>query len=71
MTSMEEISHMSDPELGSYAMDVLAREVGLVGFARFIRIYQSGSGDYTHERRRLFANMDMEEVFARLNPSAG
>ena len=41
---------MTDAEFDRIAFDVLRRELGADGLARFIRLHRSGAGDYTAGR---------------------
>ena len=45
------IEEMSDEQLKQHAMEILQRELGAGGFARFLRVYRPGTGDYTRDRR--------------------
>jgi len=47
MTSDE---HMTDEQFERFAFEVLQREVGPDGLARFLRLNRSGTGDYTRDR---------------------
>ena len=44
MTSVE---HMTDEQFERYALEVLQRELGPDGLARFLRLNRSGNRDYT------------------------
>jgi len=46
MTSDE---HMTDEQFERFAFEVLKREVGPDGLARFLRLNRSGTGDYTRD----------------------
>jgi len=50
--AMSPLEKMSDETLSVDALAVLQRELGLDGLARFLRLYRSGSGDYTRDRHR-------------------
>ena len=41
-----QMREMSDGEFQRHALAILQRELGAEGFARFLRLYRSGSGDY-------------------------
>ena len=43
MKTMEEIRRQG--------LEVLARELGPVGMARFLQLFENGSGDYVQERQ--------------------
>jgi hypothetical protein len=49
------------PELNRRAYAILAREFGVPDTLRFFGQLGLGAGDYTHERRELFANLTIEE----------
>jgi hypothetical protein len=44
------IEKMTDAEFETLAFDLLRRELGVDGLARFLRLYRSGPGDYTKDR---------------------
>jgi hypothetical protein len=50
--AMSPLEKMSDEDFERHALAVLQRELGLDGLARFLRLYRSGSGDYTRDRHR-------------------
>ncbi len=66
MAEVETIDQMNDQQLGQHAMKILARELGPAGFARFLRVYRSGSGDYTRDRDQWIGNLTMEDIRAKL-----
>jgi hypothetical protein len=43
----------------------LKKELGRAGLARFLRHYESGSGDYTRERGQLLKDLTMNELRRR------
>jgi hypothetical protein len=44
------IDQLTDEQFERHALDVLQRELGAGGLARFLRLHRSGSGDYTRDR---------------------
>jgi hypothetical protein len=38
----------------------------LDGFARFLRLYRSGSGDYNHDRQRWLNGATIQEIMAEI-----
>ena len=58
---------MTDEELERRAFDVLARELGPVGYARFLRLFSAGRGDYTVERQRWQAGLTVDEIVRRMD----
>jgi len=53
-------------EITQQAMSVLAKELGLANTLRFISQFNSGYGDYTEERRELYADMSLDEILAEM-----
>jgi hypothetical protein len=49
------------PELNRKAFDILQRELGLPDTLRFFSQLGVGAGNYTEERRALFAGLTLEE----------
>jgi hypothetical protein len=47
---MTPVEHMTDEQFERYALEVLQREIGSDGLARFLRLNRSGKGDYTRDR---------------------
>ena len=47
---MQRIREMNDDQFLRFALEILSRELGLYGYARFLRLFGSGRGDYTAER---------------------
>lgn len=43
---------MTDEQFERHALDVLHRELGVYGLARFLRVYRAGTGDYTRDRHQ-------------------
>jgi hypothetical protein len=57
---------MSDEDFEPYALAILQRELGLDGLARFLRLYRSGSGDYTRDRHRWLEGATVHEIMAEV-----
>lgn len=53
---------MTDEELYRHALEVLKRELRADGLARFLRLYRSGSGDYTRDRDLWLGHLTIEEI---------
>jgi hypothetical protein len=49
MTSVEQ---MTDEQFERCALEILQRELGPEGLARFLRLNRSGKGDYTRDRQQ-------------------
>jgi hypothetical protein len=64
MTSVE---HMTDEQFERYALEVLQREIGADGLARFLRLNRSGEGDYTRDRLEWEKNLTVAGIVASLD----
>jgi hypothetical protein len=64
MTSVE---HMTDEQFERFALEVLQREIGPDGLARFLRLNRSGKGDYTRDRRSWQKDLTVEQIVASIN----
>lgn len=57
---------MTDAEFDRIAFDVLRRELGADGLARFIRLHRSGTGDYTAGRMEWQQSIALDDVAASI-----
>lgn len=64
---MTPVEHMTDEQFDRYALDLLQRELGPEGLARFLRLNRSGRGDYTRDRMEWQKNLTVDEIVASLN----
>lgn len=53
---------MTDQELEQHAFQILARELGLAAYARFLMLFCSGKGDYTADRHKWLSTITIEEI---------
>jgi hypothetical protein len=53
---------MTDEQFQRHALEVLRRELGADGLARFLRLDLSGRGDYTKERMEWQKDLTIEEI---------
>jgi hypothetical protein len=53
---------MMDEQFEHDALDVLKHELGPDGLARFLRLYRSGSGDYTRDRAEWQRDLTVDEI---------
>ena len=56
------IDKMTDEEFDEVAFDVLGREFGVDGLARFLRLHRSGTGDYTAERAGWQQGLSVDDI---------
>ena len=59
---MSRIETMSDEQFERHALEVLGRELGADGLARFLRLHRSGPGDYTKDRMQWQKELTIQEV---------
>jgi hypothetical protein len=57
---------MTDEQFERHALEILGRELGVDGLARFLRLHRSGSGDYTRDRVHWQKNLTLDEVIASI-----
>ena len=53
---------LTDEQFERYAFEVLKRKLGADGFARFLRLNRSGSGDYTTDRDHWQSDLTIDQV---------
>jgi hypothetical protein len=53
---------MSDEEFERHALELLGRELGADGLARFLRLHRSGAGDYTRDRTEWLNDLTVEQI---------
>lgn len=51
-------------EIRRAGLAVIARELGPVGLARFLQLYEGGAGDYTAERDAVLGTPTVDELLA-------
>jgi hypothetical protein len=59
---MNGLESMTDEQFERHALEVLLRELGINGLARFLRLNRSGSGDYTKERMQWQKDLTIEHI---------
>jgi hypothetical protein len=63
----ESVMKLSDEEFERQTLDLIKREFGLGGLARFIRSYRSGRGDYTRDRHKWLDGLTVEDILRQLD----
>ena len=53
---------MTDREFQQHALEILRRELGTGGVARFLRTYKFGTGNYTRDRRQSQAGTTVQQI---------
>src|SRR5208283_4272207 len=59
---MTSLDRMTDEDFERHALEILQRELGLDGLARFLRLNRTGTGDYTRDRLRWLAGTTIEDI---------
>lgn len=59
---MSGLDTMTDEQFERHALEVLRRELGVDGLARFLRLDRSGSGDYTRDRMQWQKDLTVEQI---------
>jgi hypothetical protein len=57
---------MTNEEFSRDALTILARELGVDGIARFLRLHRSGPGDYTEEHHRWLDGAEVSSIMAEV-----
>jgi len=56
------LDKLTDEQFERHALDVLKRELGADGLARFLRLHRSGAGDYTHDRIEWHKDLTVDQI---------
>jgi hypothetical protein len=59
---MTRLEAMTDEQFERYALEVLRRELGVDGLARFLRLDRSGPGDYTKDRVQWQKDLTVQQI---------
>jgi len=59
MIQMEE---MTDEQFEQHTLQLLQKELGPYGMARFLRTYRTGPGDYTRDRHTWLKGITVEQI---------
>lgn len=62
------IDQMTDEQLERHALEILRRELGPHGLARFLRFARSGEGDYTSNRNKWLEGVSVHEITEQKPP---
>ena len=58
---------MTTEQIRLRGLSALRKELGLAGLVRFLRHFDSGTGNYTRDREETLAGLSMEEIRAQTN----
>lgn len=56
------LDQLTDEQFERHALDVLKRELGPDGLARFLRLNRSGTGDYTRDREHWQKDLTLDQI---------
>jgi hypothetical protein len=56
------LEQMTDEQFERHALDIIHRELGVYGLARFLRVYRAGTGDYTRDRHQWLEGLTVQEL---------
>jgi hypothetical protein len=65
---MTPVEQMTDEQFERFALEVLLRELGPDGLARFLRLNRSGKRDYTKDRMQWQKHLSVAEIVDSLTP---
>ena len=57
---------MTPLELNRIGYEALTNALGFDGMIRFLRQFETGSGDYTQERQQTLADFTAEDLFSQI-----
>ena len=56
------IEQLTDEQFERHALDLLRRELGADGLARFLRLNRAGNGDYTRDRGDWQTDLTLDQI---------
>lgn len=59
-------NELTAEQIRQAGLEVLARELGPVGMARFMQQFESGKGDYSTERHEWLDGLDVDTLAAQI-----
>lgn len=66
---IDKVEHLTDEQLNQAALDVLLRELGPDGLARYLRMNQSGKGNYTRDRNKWLKDRTLDDIMKDIRKS--
>ncbi len=61
------IDQLTDEQFERQALDLLKREFGLDGLARFLRLNRAGTGDYTRDRDEWQKDLSLDQIIQSIH----
>jgi hypothetical protein len=65
------IAEMTDEQFRQHALEILQQNLGAGGFARFLRVYRSGSSDFTRDRHKWQQGITVKQIEADIKKRRG
>ena len=65
------LEKLTDEQFERHALEVLKREVGADGLARFLRLHRSGADDYTRDRIEWQKNLTVDQIVESIRQRQG
>ena len=62
---------LSQEEIRTIGLEVLARELGPTGLIRFLQMYEHGNGDYTEDREHILPRQTAAQITEKIRRSRG
>jgi len=63
------LDKMTDEQFERHALELLKRELGVDGLARFLRLHRSGPGDYTVDRGLWQQDVTVDQIVESIHRS--
>jgi len=63
---MIDVTTMTPVQIQRAGMEILAREMGIVGLIRFLQQFDMGRGNYTEDRRKWLDELSLDDVLGLL-----
>jgi len=61
------INNLTLNQIRTIGLEALARELGPVGMVRFLQQYETGSSDYTQDRKKWLPGMDVKTLWEKID----
>ena len=60
------MKEMTTEQIRNHGLELLRRELGVIGMVRFLQQFSNGEGDYSVDRHQWLDNLSREEVLAQI-----
>ena len=59
---MVALDRLTDEQFDRHVLEILGRELGIAGLARFLRLHRARNGDYTRDRIEWQKNLTVDQI---------